>query len=99
MAIEACPNACPECPLYDRRPPKPLRATQEHGCYSDRDHIIPKFMGKGAIKLVKRFIHSPENYQQLCRWEHNEKSIEDLQNPPELPDVEFMRAAVRAARG
>ena len=96
--ITPCPNACPECPLYRRRTPKPLRGEQSHGCYADTDHIIPRFMGKSASSLVKAYIHSPTNKQQLCRNEHNEKSREDLVNLPELPSRDFMVAAIMRAR-
>jgi len=98
--ITSCPNACPECPLYDKSTPKALRGIQNHGCYSDTDHIIPRFMGRvaGATTLLKNFIRSKANQQQLCRWEHDEKTIDEWDNPPEIPSDRFMIDAIKRSR-
>ena len=89
MAIERCPNPLPDCPWFGRPTPKCLRSTQEHGCFSDLDHILPRFLGRTSLQ--RRFIERPENKQQLCRWEHDEKTFEDENWPPILPDAKTMR--------
>ena len=97
--ITPCPNACPECPLYTKKAPTPLRDKQEHGCFSDTDHIIPRFIGRQATSaLVKNYVRSKANQQQLCRWEHDKKTVEEWQNPPELPTERFMIDAIKEAR-
>ena len=49
-------------------------------------------------KIVSKYIQTPENKQQLCRNEHDIKSLQDLKNPPEPPDIEFMLDALYKAR-
>lgn len=80
-----CPNAGMEgCPY------KP--------CFADTDHVIPRFMGKGATKLVQNYIRSKANQQQLCRFEHDKKTREEWENPPELPTERFMIDAIKRVR-
>ena len=99
MAIEQCPLANGDCRYYDQPTPKALRGTQEHGCRSDSDHIIPRAMGKGATKLVQNYIQrSPDNRQQLCREEHEQKTRDDQINPPTLPDAQFMMDSLARER-
>lgn len=98
MAITPCPNPNPECPWFNRCPPKELQGTQEHGCFSDRDHIIPQYLGRQATgklrRILRQFIQLPENSQQLCRWEHDEKSVHELVEPPSIPSIEIMKMAI-----
>ena len=68
------------------------------GCYSDTDHQIPRFMAKGASALVRNYIRTPANQQQLCRFEHDQKSLDDLMYPPELPSERVMIGAIMQAR-
>ena len=74
-------------------------------CYEDTDHKIPRYLGRqaSASALLKNYIRSDANKQQLCRYEHDQKSLEDLRNPPEIPDEKFMIDAIiksrRAKRG
>lgn len=98
--ITPCPNACPECPFYEKKAPKPLQGTQEHRCFSDTDHIIPRFMGRiaGASTLLKNYIRSTANQQQLCRWEHDQKTIDEWNNPPIIPSEAFMISAIKESR-
>lgn len=91
MTIEQCPNPRPDCPYYTRRPPEQLRY-QEHGCFSDIDHLIPRCLGRTA--LAKAFINLPENKERKCRWEHDDKTHQDLINPPSLPSVREMQEAI-----
>lgn len=97
--ITSCPTPSPECPYFTQRTPKALRGEQTHGCYADTDHIIPRFIGRQAMdRVVSSYIRSSANKQQLCRDEHDEKSLEDLKNPPPLPDRRFMINALIKAR-
>lgn len=75
-----CPNPRPDCKYYDK------------GCFSDTDHIVPRRLGKCA--LSKAYINLPENKQQMCRSEHDEKS---KQGDEPLPTRTEMRQAVLAA--
>lgn len=76
MSIEACPTPSEDCPYFDRRPPGKLKRTQHHGCYSDMDHIVPRRLAKrkGSTPLERQYVAHPVNHQQLCRWEHDEKT-------------------------
>lgn len=96
MAIGSCPNPSFECPWFRRPTPRPLKGSQEHGCFSDLDHIVPQRLGTTA--LAKTYINLPENKQQLCRWDHDEKGYEgDEPLPPE--DYMAERVAVAALEG
>lgn len=85
MTIKPCPKSHEGCPLYGLEPPEKLSRTQEHGCYSDLDHIVPRRLAKTAIAAV--YINRPDNKQQLCRNEHNDKSAK---GDEPLPEREFM---------
>lgn len=101
MSRKACPTPDEACPYFTRRTPPELRGQQEHGCFSDRDHIIPRFVGKLATEhreIVNEYINSDTNKQQICRWEHEEKSYQELLNPPELPPLEVMIEAINKER-
>ena len=100
MSITGCPNAGPECPYYGRNTPKALKTEQKHGCYADTDHVIPRFMGRQATAsaLLKNYIRSTANQEQLCRWDHDRKTVDELKNPPEIPTDRFMIDAIVAAR-
>jgi hypothetical protein len=100
MSITGCPSPSPDCPYYGRRAPGPLRSEQDHGCYADTDHVIPRYMGRQATAsaLLKNYIRSPANQEQLCRWDHDEKTREEYENPPEIPTDRFMIDAIVRAR-
>lgn len=77
--------------------------------YSDSDHIVaqryrkpenipPQY--KHLAHLIAQYIDTPENRQQLCRYEHNQKTgseAELLENC--LPDETFMLNALGRALG
>ena len=96
--ISECPNAHEGCQYFERSTPGRLRGTQEHGCYADTDHVIPRFMGKGAVALVRNYIRSRPNQQQLCRQDHDIKSLSEWASPPELPPEREMIDQLIAAR-
>lgn len=98
--ITGCPNPNPNCPYFNRNTPSPLRGEQTHGCYADTDHVIPRFMGRiaGASTLLKNYIRSKANQQQLCRWEHDQKTIDEQIDHPEIPSERFMIDAIKASR-
>lgn len=96
--IGECPNASPECPYFDRATRGVLHDTQDNGCYTDTDHRIPKFMGRGANALLRNYIRSDDNKQQLCRHEHDLKTAEEFKDHPELPSERFMIDALIRAR-
>lgn len=96
MTIRPCPKPSPDCPYFDRKAPSPLRGKQEHGCFEDKDHIVPQRLGTTA--LAKAYIDLPENKQQMCRWEHEKKTA---RGDEPLPSEEYMfnRVADAAMRG
>ena len=99
MAITPCPNPNPECPYFNRPTPSTLKDSQEHGCFASCDHIIPRFIGRQATSaLVKNYVRSKANQQQLCRWEHDKKTVEEWQTPPEIPPERVMIDAIKALR-
>lgn len=67
-------------------------------CYADTDHIIPRFMSKGAPALLRNYIRTPQNQQQICRFEHDQKTMQDFITPPEIPSDRFMIDAIIQAR-
>lgn len=77
--IGACPNPSRACPYYGARPRGPLRREQSHGCFSDTDHKIPQRLVKRVAEtaLAREIINDPDNLQQLCRWEHDEKTAHE----------------------
>lgn len=96
--ITECPNAHEGCSYFNRSTPGRLTDTQEHGCFASTDHRTPKFMGKGATALVRNYIRSTDNQQQLCRDEHDQKTVEEWGNHPKLPDDRYMIDALIALR-
>lgn len=81
MSYGPCPNPRPECPYAER------------GCFSDLDHIVPKRLAECLLSRTY-ILDYPGNHQQLCRWEHDEKT----RNGDEpLPSREFMLDAIRTA--
>lgn len=92
MARSECPDPNKEgCPWQFR----------EGGCFADTDHIIPRFVGRqqptrAMRRLARLFIVLPENKQQLCRYEHDQKCHEEMVAPPELPPADEMRRAIVA---
>lgn len=95
MAVGECPDPSPQCPWYNRPTPPQLRGTQEHGCFSDEDHIFPKSLGNTA--LLKLYIQLPENKQQVCRWWHDYKTAQEQIEPPTPPTREFALEALARA--
>lgn len=90
MALTECPDPNKEgCPWQYR----------SDGCFADTDHIIPRFVGRqqetrAMRRLARRFLVLPDNKQQLCRYEHDQKCYEELIAPPELPTADEMRRAL-----
>ena len=79
--IGECPNPRADCPYAARGV-----------CFSDTDHIVPKRLAETTLAAV--YIDLPANKQQLCRWEHEQKTAS---GDEPLPAVEAMRDAVRTA--
>lgn len=98
--ITPCPFASEACPYYGRDTPKPLIGTQEHGCYSDTDHLLPRAIGHSALSspLLDEYINTPANKVQRCRWEHDAKTGEDQRIPPQIPTERFIMNAIKRAR-
>ena len=97
--ITPCPSPNPDCPFYGKKPPGSLQGTQEYGCFADTDHVIPRFMGRKATSaLVKNYIRSAANQEQRCRWEHDQKTLEEWYNPPEIPPEQVMIDALKELR-
>lgn len=87
MTVGECPTPRVDCPYYSRQPRTP---DSEVGCFSDTDHIVPQRLATNA--LSKLYIYSPENTQQICRREHEEKTRE---GDEPLPDRETMLESVK----
>lgn len=88
MVAEICPVSNETCPWFNR-PPRVKGA--ENGCFADTDHIVPQRLATTA--LASLYIHSPENKQQICRSEHDEKTAE---GDEPLPDRQTMLSRVMA---
>lgn len=71
-----CPNASPECHYWDKTPPPELRGSQSHGCYEDKDHLIPRRAGFCAV--TRYIIKRPENQEYICRKEHDLKNHREM---------------------
>lgn len=82
IMLGECPYVNEGCRWYGR---EPRIKGADNGCFSDTDHIVPRRLATTA--LSKLFIESPENKQQLCRAEHDEKTA--LGDEP-LPSREVM---------
>ena len=97
MAFERCPKANTDCKYYDK---PPVVEGESSGCYSDRDHIYPKRIGKTAIE--KAFSNLTENVEQRCRREHEERNARhdqgDTSDIPEFPSPEIMREAIALSK-
>lgn len=87
MTYGECPFANETCKYYDRSPVR--GGNRENGCYSDKDHKVPQRLATTA--LAKAFIYSPENMQQICRDEHDAKT---MAGDEPLPDRETMVESV-----
>lgn len=87
MPYGECPFATEACKYFTRD--SVPGGNTENGCYSDRDHIVPQRLATTA--LARAYIHSPENYQQLCRNEHDVKT---LGGDEPLPEKEVMAQSV-----
>lgn len=98
--ITPCPFASEACPYYGKDTPPQLEGQQEHGCYSDEDHLFPRALGRRATAsaLIRNFINTPANRVQRCRWEHDAKTDEDQIYPPAIPSERFMINAIKRAR-
>lgn len=80
--IGECPNPRADCPYAARK-----------GCFSDTDHIVPKRLAKTTLAAV--YVELPANKQQICRWEHEEKTAN---GDEPLPSRESMRTAIEIAQ-
>jgi len=107
---EECLQANQDCKYFDMQPPPELRRTQEHGCYEDTDHLISQRLGTCA--LSNYVVRRPENKEQTCRAEHDEKNhreavtgVDDYPLPPRdilarivMNDIEAGRQVPRSVR-
>ena len=85
MAREACPDPQPDCKY----------ATLRGGCFSDEHHLYwPKRAYCG--KIATEFRELPENKEQICRREHDEKHA--TQSPPEMPMRDVMLARIALSK-
>lgn len=90
MSIKPCPHPQEGCPYFNHEPPPQLKG-QEHGCYSDVDHLVPKRFKKLGW-LVGLYIETPTNKVQTCRWWHEDKTERETTNL--IPPTEFMVESV-----
>jgi len=80
--IRECPTPQEGCPYA------------EQGCFSDTHHLFyPRRDYRRGVE--KRFRELPENKEQICRWEHDERHATEL--PPEKPSREEMLRAIGGA--
>lgn len=95
MAYSECTIASEECKYFNREPIP--GANKENGCYSDKDHKVPQRLATTA--LSRAYIYSPDNLQQLCRQEHDEKCLEgDEPLPSREAMLESLRAQLKGGR-
>jgi len=87
MSFGECEFRNEACPYYKR----PIKKGNESGCFSDRDHIVPQRLAQTGLATL--YIYSPENYQQLCRLEHDKKTLE---GDEPLPDQDYMKERIVA---
>lgn len=89
MSRGPCPNPNQEgCPWQER----------PGGCFSDTDHIVPQRYRSLGL-LVKKYIQTPDNQQQICRYEHDQKNLNShvTESTDQIPAEEFMLDAVARA--
>ena len=80
--IGECPNPRAECPYAARE-----------GCFSDTDHIVPRRLAETTLAAV--YIDLPANKQQLCRWDHDQKTRNGDEPLPERAEmIEAIETAV-----
>lgn len=90
----ACPTPREECPYFERPTPRPLKGTQEHGCRSDEDHIIPLRLGATALEFM--YLNLPDNLQQICRWEHEQRNAEHARGVVDYDELPSKQEMIRA---
>lgn len=84
MARGECPTPRPECPYAERR----------GGCFSDEHHLY--FPASDYCDIMgSEFRELPENKEQICRWDHDERHATEL--PPERPPRAQMLGALATA--
>jgi len=102
--VAACEQANERCFLYHYDPPDQLAKTQDHGCFKDRDHIVPRRMvidePEGPADRVYNdyILLSPDNIRMICRREHHERNIAEQKNDTlilPVPPLEFMMQSLR----
>lgn len=103
-SVSTCEKAHEGCFLYGYEPPEPLKGTQTHGCYKDRDHIVPR---RAAVRepsspadwVFNDYIfRSPDNIRLICRREHHRRNIIEQREDRLLfpvPTLEFMLRTLR----
>lgn len=82
---------CPR-PLEERDGCPVLRRGAE--CYSDKDHIVPQRY-KVMSWLISKYIYTPDNIKQECRWNHEQKTLTESHDL--IPEAEVMIGAVTRA--
>lgn len=83
MAYGECLVANEACKYFRRVPV--AGGNVENGCFSDKDHKVPQRLATTA--LARAYIYSPDNLQQICRSEHDDK-CKDGDDP--LPERNIM---------
>lgn len=84
MTRGGCPEPRPECP-YSERP---------EGCFSDLHHLyFPRLDYRDIMSA--EFRELPENKQQICRWEHEQRHASE--QPLEKPTREEMLGRIATA--
>lgn len=83
MTRGECPSPQDDCPYMERG-----------GCFSDEHHLYFPRVDYRDI-MGSEFRNLPENKEQICRWEHEERHA--TQDPPERPPREVMLGALATA--
>jgi hypothetical protein len=81
---EECPTPSDACPYADR----------PGGCFSDVDHAYYPAIDYSGI-MGTEFRELPENKEQRCRWEHEQRHFDEL--PPDKPTREHMLGRIATA--
>ncbi len=102
--VMTCEKAQESCFLYGYEPPEALKQQQTHGCFKDRDHIVPRRVVIVEPQTPADWIHndyilrSPNNIRWVCRQEHHQRNIIEQREDRLLfpvPTLAFMLRTLR----
>lgn len=102
--VMTCEKAQESCFLYSCEPPEALKQQQDHGCFKDRDHIVPRRAVIDEPQTPADWIdndyilRSPNNIRWICRQEHHQRNMIEQREDRLLfpvPTLAFMQRILR----